>query len=135
MDFLVSYCLDAVIVFGNKKVSTPHVPSENINFKWLHNTCTFQLNFIHSRASSRVQRSIFRAARTYFTRTRRYLDSKFAMMKYAIQDLMQTLKQEITVKKIKAKVQEKQDNCEYHLHLFLNPFVYLFYNRMTALLE
>ena len=57
------------------------------------------------------------------------------MMKYAIQDLMQTLKQEITVKKIKAKVQEKQDNGGYHLHLFLNPFVYQFYNRMTALVE
>ena len=44
------------------------------------------------------------------------------MMKYAIQDLMQTLKQEITVKKIKAKVQEEQDNGGYHLHIFLNPF-------------
>ena len=43
MDFLVSYCLDAVIVFGNKKVSTLQVPSKNINFEWLHNKCTFQL--------------------------------------------------------------------------------------------
>ena len=135
MDFLVSYCLDAVIVFGNKKVSTLQVPSKNNNFEWLHNTCTFQLTFIHSRASSRVQRSIFRAARTYFRRTRRYLDSKFAMMKYAIQDLMQTLKQEITVKKIKAKIQENQDNGGYHLHLFLNPFVYQFFHWMTALVE
>ena len=57
------------------------------------------------------------------------------MMKYAIQDLMQTLKQEVTVKKIKAKVQEKKDNGGYHLRLFLNSFVYQFYNRMTALVE
>ena len=41
------------------------------------------------------------------------------MMKYAIKDLMQTLKKEITVKKIKAKVQEEQDNGGYYLHLFL----------------
>ena len=77
--------------------------------------------FIHSRASSRVQRSIFRAARTYFVKTRRYLDSKFAMIKYALQDLMQTLKREITLKQIKAKVQEKKDNGGFHLHLLL-PF-------------
>ena len=49
------------------------------------------------------------------------------MMKYAIQDLMQTLKQEITIKKIKAKIQEKQDNGGNHLHLFLNAIVV--YNR------
>ena len=101
-------------------------PSQNT---WTLNEVSIDiLTFIHSRASSRVQRSIFRAARTYFVKTRRYIDSKFAIVKYALQDLMQTLKREITLKQIKAKVQEKKDNGGFHLHLFY-LFIYKLYNR------
>ena len=63
-----------------------------------------------SRATSRVRRSLFRSARTLFARTSRYLDSKLAMMKYAIQDFIQTLKRDATIQNLKSKVQDKMDN-------------------------